>query len=97
MPGERPGRRYVGRLSTLRWGQPEVTIAGYAAAMKAVGRSIAHHGDRSGATCTPPPPPYPLGAGTCGFHGGSVQAGLSVADINLMSTNPALALGLPPP
>jgi hypothetical protein len=79
--------------------KPELTIADYAAAMKAVGPQHCIMATDLGDVHTPPPPPYPLEPqGFLDFMVAMHQAGLSVADINLMSkTNPALALGLPPP
>ena len=79
--------------------KPQLTIAGYAAAMKAVGPQHCIMATDLGDVHTPPPPPYPLEPqGFLDFMVAMHQAGLSVADINLMSkTNPALALGLPPP
>ena len=79
--------------------KPQLTIADYAAAMKAVGPEHCIMATDLGDVHTPPPPPYPLEPqGFLAFMVAMHQAGLSVADINLMSkTNPALALGLPPP
>ena len=78
--------------------KPQLTIADYAAAMKAVGPEHCIMATDLGDVHTPPPPAYPLEPqGFLDFMVAMHKAGLSVADINLMSkTNPALALGLPP-
>ena len=79
--------------------KPQLTIADYAMAMKAVGPEHCIMATDLGDVHTPPPPPYPLEPqGFLDFMVAMHKAGMSVADINLMSkTNPALALGLPPP
>ncbi|HWY62373.1 MAG TPA: DUF6282 family protein [Rhizomicrobium sp.] len=78
--------------------KPEVTVADYAKAMKAVGPEHCIMATDLGDVHAPPPPPYPLEPqGFLDFMVAMNKAGISVADINLMSkTNPALALGLPP-
>jgi len=75
-----------------------LTMAGYAAAMKAVGPEHCIMATDLGALHPNPPASYPLEVpGFLDFMVQMHKAGISVADINLMSkTNPALALGLTP-
>lgn len=79
--------------------KPQLTIGEYADAMRQVGYNHCIMATDLGSVHTPPPPPFPLEpAGFLDFMRAMHKAGVSVADINLMSkTNPALALGLPPP
>jgi hypothetical protein len=73
-----------------------LTMAGYAAAIKAVGPEHCIMATDLGALHSPAS--YPLEVpGFLDFMVQMHKAGISLADINLMSkTNPALALGLTP-
>jgi hypothetical protein len=75
-----------------------LTMAGYAAAMKAVGPEHCIMATDLGAVQPSAAAPYPLQVpGFLDFMVQMHKVGMSVADINLMSkTNPALALGLTP-
>jgi hypothetical protein len=75
-----------------------LTMAGYAEAMKAVGPEHCIMATDLGDLHPNPPPPYPLEVpGFLDFMVQMHKAGMSVAEINMMSkTNPALALGLTP-
>jgi hypothetical protein len=75
-----------------------LTMAGYAAAIKAVGPEHCIMATDLGALHPNSPAPYPLEVpGFLDFMVQMHKAGISVADIDLMSkTNPALALGLTP-